>query len=271
MCIQALPRGDYEFREMHPVHDLGLSEHYVRDIESKHGTQRWVVKPKNAEEDLQWKLQKRIAWNGPCGGAMAGDGAFFVSLTKNRLFQIRCRYITVANGSPVAAGGVSGTSTQGAASIMDCIDRCAEDVNFNKLVAQAPWNNDPEKSGCRYAELRLQGGNAECRIFSSFSAGTSAALNTASSNFVLASYIGTASCSNFDTVATPLYTPCGFVPAGSTTLASANAAGFSWTQSSNYATRTPTATAAEVCQAFPLNNVCGAVSISSSLAAATSS
>lgn len=232
---------------------MGLSEQYVRDIEEKHGgARRWVSKPKDANQDLHWKLMKRVTWSGACGGGV--EGAYFVSSTSNRLFLMHCNTFTVINGAQSQPTIGTGLIVY-AASLMDCIDRCASDQYF----VTGTGGGTAQK--CRVAEHRS---NGECRMGPIYGAGTSSSYMALSTGFAIASYITTATCTSFDTAATPLHTPCGSVSAGTipnpstSVIAPGTTTTYTFSQTSNFATRTPTAVAGEQCTAFPLNNVCGA-------------
>jgi hypothetical protein len=210
-------------RDMHPVHDLGLSEEFVREVEEKwgEGNKRWVAQPKDAKEDLNWKLQKRITWHGECGGGE--DGAFFVASTNNRIFQFRCRYVantpsTIDNGLIVQAP-----------TIMECVDRCA-----------LPQYWTYGSTGCRNAEMR---NNGECRMYRAFASGTALTYSPLSTGYAFATFVTEVGCNTFDAVATPLFTPCSIYSAG--TLV--NPAGTStFSVQRQYNTRTPTSTSGQV-------------------------
>lgn len=247
-CVQALPAHEYEYRDLHPVYDMGLSPAVVRDVEAKHGfgNDRWVALPKDAEEDELWTLQKRYTWQGPCGNAT--DAAFFVTNTYNRIFQFRCSY----NGSP-GINVMAGSLIVIAANLMDCADRCAS-TQYWSYAATA---------SCRNVELR---NNGECRMFNSFVGTTTITYAATASNSAWATFVTQVDCNPPDTnVFSPLFTPCGTMLAGTipnpstTIIAPGTTSTYTFSQYSNWATRTPSSTISQATACvtiYPFNNVC---------------
>lgn len=247
-CAQALPAPEYEYRDLHPVYDMGLSKEFVREIEQKYGdgSERWVAQPRDAKEDKLWTFQKRLAWNGPCGNAT--DGAFFISNNYNRVFQFRCSW----TGFPVGLGTMQSGLVVYTPNLMDCVDRCASNTYWNLNT----------NAKCRNVELR---NNGECRMYNSFSATTTISYNAAASMTAWATWVTQADCNALDTVAiSPIFTPCGTFLAGtvqspSTYLVGSQTSTYTFSEYSNWATRTPTATTSQVsvCStSFAFNSAC---------------
>lgn len=250
VCTQALPAAEYEYRDLHPVFDLGLSKEVVRDVESRYGTggEKWVAQPRDSTEDNLWTFQKRLTWNGPCGNAT--DGAFFVTATNNRIFQFRCSYKITDN-----AGTMAGNLIVIAANLMDCADRCASSTYWY-------YNSGAQ---CRNVELR---NNGECRMFNSFSSTTTISLNTQYPNTAWATFVTSlpsVDCNTAETTAfSPLFTPCGTflagtVPNPSTYVVAGVTSTYSFSQYSNWATRTPSSTLSQATactSTYPFNSVC---------------
>ena len=236
LYTNAFPHGDLEARNVDPVEDLGFSQEYVRNVHEKHGKLPWVARPRDVDEDVSWRLQKRQAANDYCGGiGDALDGYYFIGRPGQPLFRITCRYGAVG-GAPEPAGAGDPYLPH----IMAAIDRCADPVFFNAAGG-----------GCR--GVQIANVNGRVKMFKAWSTTFSSTYAAASTFRAFATYIQDADCA-LNTQLTPLITACGPSTGGNwnygparTTNANLDRATIVWETVTQYGDRVPTSAAGGEC------------------------